>query len=353
MTTGSFSPAEWKQLINAPQLIHHVLAAADPGAFFTKRSEAKALEEYLSSHRSSSALVQSIIAGQKDADDKIKASAKEARAMLEQVGALLEAKADANEGDAVRDFLVGLGNAIAKAASEQAWAGGQAVSAGEEKTLVTIATALKATDDDKRRRQQAAVAAEASKRAEEQKAKAQRDAEARKRAEEAQKQREAEAQKKAAEAQKQQEAEAKRKAEEARKKREAEIRAQMEEARQAQRAEAQKKAEEARSKREAEAAKATTEAAREEAEALKQKAEAMKREAEAMERQAEALKAGAEGAGKPGETIYVVKKGDTLSAIAKQFYGKAGRWREIYEANRDVIENPNLIRPGWKLRIPD
>lgn len=50
--------------------------------------------------------------------------------------------------------------------------------------------------------------------------------------------------------------------------------------------------------------------------------------------------------------IYVVKKGDSLSKISKEVYGTAGRWREIYEANRDRIDEPNLIRPGWELRIP-
>jgi nucleoid-associated protein YgaU len=49
---------------------------------------------------------------------------------------------------------------------------------------------------------------------------------------------------------------------------------------------------------------------------------------------------------------YVVKSGDTLSKIAKEVYGDANRWREIFEANKDQIENPNLIRPGWELSIP-
>jgi nucleoid-associated protein YgaU len=49
---------------------------------------------------------------------------------------------------------------------------------------------------------------------------------------------------------------------------------------------------------------------------------------------------------------YVVKSGDTLSKIAKEFYGDANRWREILKANKDQIENPNLIRPGWELVIP-
>jgi nucleoid-associated protein YgaU len=50
--------------------------------------------------------------------------------------------------------------------------------------------------------------------------------------------------------------------------------------------------------------------------------------------------------------IYVVQPGDSLSKIAKEVYGKAGRWKEIYEANKDQIKDPNLIRPGQELRIP-
>jgi nucleoid-associated protein YgaU len=49
---------------------------------------------------------------------------------------------------------------------------------------------------------------------------------------------------------------------------------------------------------------------------------------------------------------YLIKKGDTLSAIAKQFYGKANSYRKIFEANREVIKDPNLIFPGQKIRIP-
>ena len=49
---------------------------------------------------------------------------------------------------------------------------------------------------------------------------------------------------------------------------------------------------------------------------------------------------------------YVVVKGDSLSKIAEREYGNANRWREIYEANRATIKNPNLIYPGQKLRIP-
>jgi nucleoid-associated protein YgaU len=49
---------------------------------------------------------------------------------------------------------------------------------------------------------------------------------------------------------------------------------------------------------------------------------------------------------------YTVNKGDTLSKIAKEFYGSANRWHEIYDANRDQISNPDLIQPGQVLKIP-
>ena len=52
------------------------------------------------------------------------------------------------------------------------------------------------------------------------------------------------------------------------------------------------------------------------------------------------------------ETIYVVQKGDTLSALAQRFYGKASLYTKIFEANRDILSNPDLIKIGQKLRIP-
>jgi nucleoid-associated protein YgaU len=53
------------------------------------------------------------------------------------------------------------------------------------------------------------------------------------------------------------------------------------------------------------------------------------------------------------ETVYYeVVKGDTLSKIAKHFYGNASKYPAIFEANREVIKNPDLIYPGQKLRIP-
>ncbi len=49
---------------------------------------------------------------------------------------------------------------------------------------------------------------------------------------------------------------------------------------------------------------------------------------------------------------YVIQKGDTLSAIAKKFLGSASAYPKIFEANREVIKDPDLIYPGQKIRVP-
>lgn len=60
-----------------------------------------------------------------------------------------------------------------------------------------------------------------------------------------------------------------------------------------------------------------------------------------------------EGGGQWDATQYhEVTKGDTLSKIAEQYYGDASLYRKIFEANQDILKNPNLIKVGQKLRIP-
>ena len=49
---------------------------------------------------------------------------------------------------------------------------------------------------------------------------------------------------------------------------------------------------------------------------------------------------------------YTVVAGDSLSKIAKHFYGNANAWKQIFEANRDKISNPDMIHPGQVLSIP-
>jgi len=54
-----------------------------------------------------------------------------------------------------------------------------------------------------------------------------------------------------------------------------------------------------------------------------------------------------------GPRTYVVKRGDSLSKIAKEIYGDVKLWKKIFEANKDKIKNPDLIRPGQELTIPE
>ena len=54
----------------------------------------------------------------------------------------------------------------------------------------------------------------------------------------------------------------------------------------------------------------------------------------------------------PAARLYTVQKGDTLSAIAKQFYGKAGDYPKIFKANQPLLKDPDHIYPGQVLRIP-
>ena len=54
----------------------------------------------------------------------------------------------------------------------------------------------------------------------------------------------------------------------------------------------------------------------------------------------------------PEATFYTVKKGDTLSAIAKAHYGEASKYPAIFEANRPMLKDPDEIYPGQTLRIP-
>lgn len=51
-------------------------------------------------------------------------------------------------------------------------------------------------------------------------------------------------------------------------------------------------------------------------------------------------------------TFYTVQKGDTLSKIAKQHYGAAGKYTVIFEANKPMLKDPDHIYPGQSLRIP-
>ena len=63
--------------------------------------------------------------------------------------------------------------------------------------------------------------------------------------------------------------------------------------------------------------------------------------------------AGASVSGGQNSRTYTVQSGDSLSKIAKQFYGHANDYMRIFEANRDQLKDPNTIQPGQKLVIPE
>lgn len=50
---------------------------------------------------------------------------------------------------------------------------------------------------------------------------------------------------------------------------------------------------------------------------------------------------------------YTVVAGDTLTRISTKVYGESGRWQDIFQANRDQLPNPNALRVGQSLRIPE
>lgn len=57
-------------------------------------------------------------------------------------------------------------------------------------------------------------------------------------------------------------------------------------------------------------------------------------------------------AAQPQTTTYTVQSGDTLSAIAKKFLGNANDYMAIFNANRDQLSDPDKIKPGQVLKIP-
>ncbi len=100
----------------------------------------------------------------------------------------------------------------------------------------------------------------------------------------------------------------------------------------------------------ARAAEAKAEKTGEAAAEAKAKVEAAKREAQLRAAQERAAKARELAAAK--KRTYVVQSGDSLSKIAKEELGDASRWPEIFELNKDKIEDPNLIHPGQELKMP-
>ncbi len=53
------------------------------------------------------------------------------------------------------------------------------------------------------------------------------------------------------------------------------------------------------------------------------------------------------------QRFHIVRQGETLSEISYDYYGSAGKWRKIFEANRATVKNANVVKAGTKLIIPD
>jgi hypothetical protein len=66
-----------------------------------------------------------------------------------------------------------------------------------------------------------------------------------------------------------------------------------------------------------------------------------------------AAAAAASGGTGAGRRTYTVAAGDSLSKIAKNFYGNANQYTKIFEANKDKLSDPDKIKPGQELVIPD
>jgi nucleoid-associated protein YgaU len=76
--------------------------------------------------------------------------------------------------------------------------------------------------------------------------------------------------------------------------------------------------------------------------------------AQPAERTAAAARAAAGApSGWTGTGEYVVRQGDVLSKISQEVYGTSKKWRRIFDANRDVLSDPNALRTGMRLRIPE
>lgn len=54
----------------------------------------------------------------------------------------------------------------------------------------------------------------------------------------------------------------------------------------------------------------------------------------------------------PAVQQYTLKQGETLAHVAEKFLGSQGKWREVYQLNKDRIKNPNVVAPGTVIRVP-
>jgi LysM repeat protein len=343
---ASFNANEWELIKDAPEWVFAALSAAEGNVALTvKAKESKGFKKAVEGFEGRNQLIRDVVADKtKPAKALKRATLSDAEEALEQIGDILDERVGRQEADDFRDFLLAVGDAVAEAAGEGALGAGKKVSKKEFRALGKIEAALKATEADKKARRQA-EAAQAKR--EEADARAKREAAAKTK-------REATAKREVEKARKERETAAKAKREAAKAKREAE------KARQEREAAAKAKRETAKAKREAEADARRKAEAKREAEEARQEREALaqaKREA-AAKAQREAQEAATSLAAAAATTYiaeHTVVPGDSLSAIAKKYYGSTARdkWMAIYEENKAIIgDNPNLIHPGQVFKIP-
>lgn len=343
-TKRDFSASEWKQIINAPQLIYHAFISGEKTNLLQKRSEAKALATFLGGYKSGSSLVKSMVADQDEADASVKGSYASTMLALKKVGNLLDKKAPGSDGDAARKMLKDAADAIAEAVKETPGLRSKdAVSKKESAIIGDIEGALQATAADARQRR--ASAARAGKPAPSRAKAAAAGAAGLSAAEAARRKKEVADRAAARRAEKAADSVSEREA--ALRKKEVATRAADRRAKKAaeEREERRESAQEAAMKRKQEREAKERAAKRAESQ---QKAKADRQKAAADARAAK--QAAAEAA---KVRTYTVASGDSLSVIAQKMYGNGNKWREIFEANKDVIKDPNLIRPGMELKIPN
>jgi len=350
---AAFTAEEWELLTDSPFWVQIAMTSHRAGGGqLVGKDYVRTLNEALTVAKGSNQLVKEVVAANKGRQFTQSATFNTAKQKLQEIGTLLEQKVDdSQEAEQFRTFLLTVGQKVAEDTSEGLFGFGDKVSSKEVELLDMMKVALKATESDEQRRAEAVRREQAAAA----KAKAETEAKAKAEAEAERKRKEAEAAAKA-------EAEAKAKAEAERKRKEAEAAAKAKAE-----AEAKAKAEAERKQKEAETAKAKAEAeakAKAEAEAkAKAEAERKQKEAEAAAK-AKIQEAAAKPASTPAQPArvekpatpvgqtYVVKAGDSLSKIAQAVYGDLNRWREIYEANKDKIPNPNVIEVGQELVLP-
>lgn len=308
MGNAKLSKSDWAVVKDAPYWVNAALAAAEGRvALLTSRREANALTDAISSYESDNPLVQDIMAEESDPTEEIKnATQSTAERKLSEIADIVEENLGEESLDALNDFLLHVGNQVAAAAGEGFLGMGDKVSDKERSALEGVAEALRTTDAHKAERRLA------QRREQQEEWQAEKEKEAKERAEAREKARAKEA-------------------EEAKAKAEAEKR-EAEKSRAAAKSEARRKAEQSKRDEQRKARQAAAKKAEE-----TKKAEEAAAAAEAEQFIAE----------------HEVVAGDNLSMISQKYYGTQTNWQKIYEANKDVIgENPSLIRPGQRLRIP-